>query len=84
LPSRQEVFGRALELTRNSITVGASDVVQAAPGTFGNTLQDVSALIRLDAGDTVQLFANQNSGGSLSTAVVGGIGATLSAVWVGP
>jgi hypothetical protein len=76
--------GRSLEVTSNDISLGAGDVVQAVPATFGNTVHSVSALARFDAGDTIELYAVQSSGGNLNTAVVGGNGANLSAVWISP
>ncbi|MGH3011515.1 MAG: hypothetical protein ACRDMY_06715 [Gaiellaceae bacterium] len=76
--------GRSLSVVRNGSSLGATDQVQAVPATFGNTLQSVGVLARFAAGDEIELFAAQGSGGSLATAVVGGNGANLSAVWIGP
>jgi tetrahydromethanopterin S-methyltransferase subunit D len=75
--------GRSLSLARNGSSLGAADLVQAVPATFGNTLHSVSALARFNAGDTITLHASQGSGGSLNTAVVGN-SANLSAVWISP
>jgi hypothetical protein len=76
--------GRALEVTRNDIGLRGTDLVQAAPSSFGVTAHSVTVLARFDVGDRIALFVGQNSGGPLSTFVVGGSGAALSAHWVSP
>jgi hypothetical protein len=73
---------RQAVLTRNNTIIGAANDIQASAA--GNTVQGVSALLRLVDGETIELNGRQFSGGDLTTVGFGIAGTTLSAFWVGP
>jgi hypothetical protein len=72
---------RNLEVVRNDTSFGLFD----ERGGLSDALaaNELTGLVRLAAGDTLALVAMQGSGGNLSTAVYGGVGARLSITWVG-
>ena len=55
-----------------------------APSTNGDTLQTVTTLAELPAGDSVSMNVSHNAGDDLSTRVVSGQSAALNIHWVGP
>jgi hypothetical protein len=54
-----------------------------AASTMGS-VQSVTAITKLNAGDSLTLFAGQSSGSSLSTLAIAGRSASLAAQWMGP
>ena len=54
--------GRSLLLTKEGTTLGARDVVQAAPSAFGPTAHSVTTLARFNVGDRIAMFGGQSSG----------------------
>lgn len=73
---------RSLSVASNRQGGLASDTRSAVSA--GDTLQGVSTLARLEAGDAVWMAMMQHSGGELSTRPVGGQSAALNLHWVGP
>jgi photosystem II stability/assembly factor-like uncharacterized protein len=68
---------RSAEIMLGGESVGHVGCVPLPPGVF--TMQQVTAIIRMNAGDRVQLGAMQSSGAALLVT-----GATLSLAWLGP
>jgi hypothetical protein len=72
---------RGMQLTAGGNEV-CSSITQAASS--GDTVLTGSCLARLNAGDVIDMQADQNSGGNLNTAPFDFGAAFISAVWVGP
>jgi photosystem II stability/assembly factor-like uncharacterized protein len=68
---------RSAEIMLRGDSVGHVGYVPLPPGVF--TSQQVTAIIRMDAGDRVELGATQSSGAAVVVT-----GATLSLAWLGP
>jgi hypothetical protein len=66
----------------NDFDVLVADIRNAASG--DDTIQAVSTLAELNAGDVIYLLAGQTSGDFLPTDMSFNRGATLNATWVGP
>lgn len=73
---------RAIQLYKNGIAYPYSWQVSLAVGTFNDPGVETAALVQLNAGDYVEAFTTQNSGGALSTAVVATIASNMQVMWM--
>lgn len=73
---------RAIQLYKNGVAYTYSWQVSLAVGTFNDPGVETSALVQLNAGDYVEAWAEQNSGGALSTAVVSTIASNMQVMWM--
>lgn len=76
------VNNRGLQLFKNGVAYTYSWQVALAAGTFNDPGIETSALVQLNAGDYVEAFAQQNTGGALSTAVVSTIASNMQVMWM--
>lgn len=72
---------RTLQLFKNGVAWPYSFSAAPAAGVFNDSGSEVSAYIPMLAGDYVELFPSQNSGGALSTAVITALASSLQMVW---
>lgn len=73
---------RAIQLYKNGTAFPYSWQAVPAAGTFNDPGVETSALVQLNAGDYVEAFTTQNSGGALSTAVVATIASNMQVMWM--
>ncbi len=73
---------RAIQLYKNGTAFTYSWNAVPAAGTFNDPGVETSALIQLNAGDYVEAWTTQNSGGALSTAVVSTIASNMQVMWM--
>jgi hypothetical protein len=73
---------RGLQIYKNGTAYTYSWSIGPAPGTFNDPGVETSALVQLAVGDYIEVWAVQNSGGSLSTAVVSTIASSLQCMWM--
>lgn len=73
---------RAIQLYKNGVAYPYSWQVAPAPGTFNDPGVETAALVQLNAGDYVEAWTEQNSGGALSTAVVSTIASNMQVMWM--
>ncbi len=75
---------RVLEVFVNGLLApGWSDLQNAFAG-GGDTINHVTIMVRVAAGNTVSLYGSQSSGGTLSTRQVNGSAVGLDVAWLGP
>lgn len=73
---------RAIQIYKNGVAYTYSWTAVPAAGTFNDPGVETSALVQLNAGDYVEAFTTQNSGGALSTAVVATIASNMQVMWM--
>lgn len=73
---------RSIQLYKNGVAYPYSWTAVPAAGTFQDPGVETAALVQLNAGDYVEAWATQNSGGSLSTAVVTAIASNMQVMWM--
>lgn len=73
---------RAIQIYKNGVAYTYSWAAVPAAGTFNDPGVETSALVQLNAGDYVEAWASQNSGGALSTAVVATIASNMQVMWM--
>lgn len=73
---------RDIQIYKNGVAYTYSWTAVPAAGTFNDPGVETSALVQLNAGDYVEAFGTQNSGGALSTAVVSTIASNMQVMWM--
>lgn len=73
---------RGLQIYKNGVAWPYSWQVNLAAGTFNDAGIETMAIVTLTAGDYIEAWAQQTSGGALSTAVATSIASNLQAYWI--
>lgn len=73
---------RDIQLYKNGVAYPYSWQAVPAAGTFNDPGVETAALVQLNAGDYVEAWGTQNSGGALSTAVVSTIASNMQVMWM--
>lgn len=74
------VFNAWSAVAKNGAVVAGSPQVLQKPSTYSGILSE--ALVQLNVGDYIEIWAKQESGGSLSTANFVDLGNSFTAFWV--